>query len=573
MTTAPSATAPRLPERYLYPRLDANGKHVFTPELTHASRTDPVGLICSTVRSLPIVFVPGTMGSNLKVIGQQEQVWRFDGLVSLASQQVLRSAGRRQMYLHPDRTEVDPNGAVPKSVGILTAEEHFRQRGWGEIAAASYQSTLIWLEETFHGQRGVGIGESPHQIFNAGLREISDGIRWQIRKGFEPLTADQCRNAEEWVYPVYAFGYNWLQSNEVSANKLAARIRQIIAANNSKAGRCEQVIVVTHSMGGLVARRCAQLPGMFAAIAGIVHGVMPAIGAAVTYRRCKVGMWDENLLASLVIGSNGREITAVFAQSPGALELLPAADYRTDWLRFSFGGTEPMTNSYAAGNYHETIYKTRNRWWGLIKEEWLNPRDGISIDWVTYEKSLNKAIVFQQKIRNGYHHNSWAFYGFGIPTSETVSWTSEPGNTHSYNIAAPTRAEALDGSGADASRDSRGVFHWQDRQVAQGGSNLLYMHGPEAARAVPGSTQKVFNQTVHYILHAKKPAEDGDGTVPVLSGRAPQPHIKQIFAISGLEHEPAYKSKDARNVTGYAIVRIAELATRFFDIPPPKPYP
>ena len=46
-------------------------------------------------------------------------------------------------------------------------------------------------------------------------------------------------------------------------------------------------IIVTHSMGGLLTRRLVQLRS--ADIAGVVHGVMPAEGAAAAYRRIVAG--------------------------------------------------------------------------------------------------------------------------------------------------------------------------------------------------------------------------------------------------------------------------------------------
>ncbi len=57
--------------------------------------------------------------------------------------------------------------------------------------------------------------------------------------------------------------------------------------------KCHKVILVTHSMGGLVARyysECLTEPGPGRdKIYGIVHGVMPSIGAAATYTRMKRG--------------------------------------------------------------------------------------------------------------------------------------------------------------------------------------------------------------------------------------------------------------------------------------------
>lgn len=553
------------PERCIYPRVDGEGKLVFTTTLTHCSRTDPVGLINGIVKMLPIVFVPGTMGSNLKVKGSSRQVWRFDSTLGIARQQVAKTAGDRQKVLHPDRTEVDSGGAVPTKLGIMTEPAHFWQRGWGEVIAGSYSGFLIWLEENFHGQRGEGIGDSQHKKLNDRLRGVTDGLRWRNRS-YQPLTEEECVKSESWNYPVHAFGYNWLQSNEISAGQLAERIKRIIASCNSEYGRCNQVIVITHSMGGLVARRCAQLPGMSELIAGVVHGVMPAVGAAVAYRRCKVGMWDEDWKTSLVIGHNGQEVTAVFAQSPGALELLPVDGYRNDWLEFNFAGDKPRVAVDISGDYHQVVYRTRHNWWGLIKEEWLKPDKGESIIWEDYLEAMNSANSFQTKIKKSYHANSWAFYGVGVPSFETITWKREESAVRYSDVPgdSPTNQEIFNATGVDPIKDRNGVLHHMPNQVFQPGSNPAIVYGPSVLRTSVGEKTPEFKPVIYCYLRAMPAKEDGDGTVPAISGRAPEPFVKQLFAVPGLEHEPAYKSSEARDITAYVIARIAALATSDF---------
>ncbi|MGL1409641.1 hypothetical protein ACSTIX_24320, partial [Vibrio parahaemolyticus] len=93
-------------------------------------------------------------------------------------------------------------------------------------------------------------------------------------------------------------------------------------------------------MGGLVARACAQLPEMAERILGVVHGVMPALGAPATYKRIRAGFEGAG---QVVLGRNAAECTAVMANAPGPLELLPTAQYKTwsnrgerHWLRVSY---------------------------------------------------------------------------------------------------------------------------------------------------------------------------------------------------------------------------------------------
>ncbi|WP_241575579.1 GPI inositol-deacylase, partial [Rosenbergiella nectarea] len=70
------------------------------------------------------------------------------------------------------------------------------------------------------------------------------------------------------------------------------RIDKIIAGYKASGRKCEKVILVTHSMGGLVARHYSEiLDGNNGdkKILGIVHGVMPNLGSPMAYKRMKTG--------------------------------------------------------------------------------------------------------------------------------------------------------------------------------------------------------------------------------------------------------------------------------------------
>lgn len=87
-------------------------------------------------------------------------------------------------------------------------------------------------------------------------------------------------------------GYNWFNSNAQAADYLAEQMKAIVKLCESEVGtECKHgVILVTHSMGGLVARMCAKRnPSL---IQWVVHGVQPAIGAATAYRRVRAG-WED----------------------------------------------------------------------------------------------------------------------------------------------------------------------------------------------------------------------------------------------------------------------------------------
>lgn len=403
-----------------------DGSLQYTWNLTDSEKTDSVHLRVGISNALPIIFVPGVMGSNLRS-KDKKRVWRLDATfgvpAGLAWDKLGQTAGDRQKTLHPDRTEIDPDGSVPtKPVGSVFADDanklaaKYRARGWGEVGETSYGSFLLLLEDTLNGHRsGKPATDVEAKIAALMALRAEDPANqpWRAEKDFLVSTPADFQNLRKWFFPVYACGYNWLDDNGRAAQLLKQRINQVIAENNNTASRCEQVILVTHSMGGLVARACQQLEGMELSIAGIVHGVMPADGAPVAYRRCKLGMNDEDAKAAIVIGKTGQEVTAVFAQAPGALQLLPTQRYQRGWLEVRGPDGKTVQKVMHESDPYTEIYKRRDRWWALVKEEWLKPKDGMAIRWDDYLKFISMAEIFHTQVVTPavYHRNTYAFYG------------------------------------------------------------------------------------------------------------------------------------------------------------------
>lgn len=171
---------------------------------------------------------------------------------------------------------------------------------------------------------------------------------------------------------------------------------------------------------------------------------MPATGAAVAYRRCKVGMRDEDLIAGLVIGSSGKEVTAVFAQSPGALQLLPSESYGANWLQVLDSAGKPLMSLPSADPYEE-IYLNKGQWWSLIREEWLSPDEGMPISWQNFSKNILAAREFHRVISNHYHHNTYVFYGGGDEKSSfsKVIWKLKAGIAPSNSAPIPSSLDVL----------------------------------------------------------------------------------------------------------------------------------
>jgi hypothetical protein len=563
------------PPRQAIGKLGPDGQVQFDWQLTPSSITDPVHLIFPAHCVLPVLFVPGIMGSNLvSTVVADDNVWRLDRGVggiptALVGRWFRKGPGPRQAALHPDRTDIDPGGAIPRrAVGSIVSLSQYRDRGWGEVSESSYHDFLLWLETTLHPQGGDparwpgfdladGANLSDYRPPAAEPLPLPDDApvrmrHWRLPRHtaeqgpLEPLRYGDLRRRAGFRMPVYAMGYNWLASNKVAAERLKSRIEAIIAENNRGKNRCEQVVLVTHSMGGLVARCCAMLPGMEAKIAGIVHGVMPALGAAVAYRRCKLGMKDEDPKAAIVIGNDGPKVTAVFAQAPGALQLLPNQHYPRLWLKVFEPGGGPLEEQPSHDPYRD-IYLRRDRWWGLIREEWLRPENGISITWEQYADSLGSARQFHQVLGNHYHPTTYVYYGADPrqPSFETVCWRARPGQRPDSRPPPPRQVANMG-------------FH----EVRDSGNNPLRVGGTKPSGNPIVSLAA--RHTSYWDIHADLQDSGGDGTVPRCSGAAPKQRggarVRQQFRLEGFGHEPSYNDPVARHVTLYSLIKIAAQA-------------
>ncbi|CQH58823.1 Uncharacterised protein [Yersinia frederiksenii] len=86
------------------------------------------------------------------------------------------------------------------------------------------------------------------------------GESLNAERGEEALTESEVKNSYDFLFPLHVFGYNWLQSNADSAKKLEEFIQATLATYQGRLA-LNKVILVTHSMGGLVARHYSENMG------------------------------------------------------------------------------------------------------------------------------------------------------------------------------------------------------------------------------------------------------------------------------------------------------------------------
>ena len=236
--------------------------------------------------ALPLVFVPGIMGSVLRRSGTNGEGNDADGLPNM------RWNPSSYWYM---LTRFLGAGGVYRRKMLVGPEE--------------FDGNFLEVHNTDpygNGYQGVA-----SYFYHGFLRYLENQDNWgSYNKVFD--------------FPVFAVGYNWTDTNTNSGQALVDRIKKIKEEAARVTGKCDKVIVITHSMGGLVARKASQINS--SDILGVIHGVQPAFGAPAAYWRVKAG-FEGFGLTSFVMGSSGRTVTPVLGNLPGGLELLPSKLY------------------------------------------------------------------------------------------------------------------------------------------------------------------------------------------------------------------------------------------------------
>jgi hypothetical protein len=430
---------------------------------------------------IPVIFLPGVMGSNLRMTKKRQdelkrpdnRAWRPDDLVDLSGNyEVARKTGmggwfrsaspaQRQLDFDPENTEVeyyhyteskdrfDPEGKetleadarhqnvpdglvpIPPLMGYRFAQsiqptkpnpvparkrqmpaQIARWRGWSEVLFAGAYGQMLKTAELLLNNMFV-----KEQLNPTWLSVLSDPQTFGATSGTAITEKDIKKICNCW-YPVHAMGYNFLKSNGESAVVIANRIRGLVLGYQKRGFKCDEVIIVTHSMGGILARALIHpeygnlLNDKTVKVLGMYHSVMPTLGAAAAYRRMRFGFQEkEGIKAQYfaeIIAIDGQHATAILANTPGPLELLPAAGYGKDWLKV-VDGCGRTIRSWPQGdeNALENIYlQPQNNWWRLINPEWVNPgqvrvQNGGGIEHVI--KRLKTANKFLNAIETTFH--------------------------------------------------------------------------------------------------------------------------------------------------------------------------
>lgn len=585
---------------------------------------------------IPVIFIPGVMGSPLVAKDSGDEVFfapnmdtlgaKLGGLCSVIAGW-FQSASSRETRFDPLSVSVTPLGPIldlGKEDPIT--EKEARRRGWGSVYRTSYQPVLLWLERQLNNPMLCG------KLQGAWCEPDPKGETWALHpvlntdpkhygangKG-EAITEDspEFKRFVQFRYRVYAIGYNWLQSNDDSGADIVTgsdcpdpqtkkKTRLMGITEICKENDTGKAIILTHSMGGLVARFAVLKHGADSWVHGVFHGAQPATGAPLAAKRYKTGGGPEGGMNGFVNGSllgrDADEFIAVMANAPGPMELTPMPDYHNGapWWIFARTDGKVLMQFPANGDAYNELYLNAD-WYGLLpKEDQLDPAGlvrkrlgknstGAHVLVDHYKATLKQVVIRQSQLKNNYHGNSYAAYANGgldclCPSSSGT--TSDAGSKDQPTIEAgePTK-DLLTWGNALWTGDVPADVEEPELRAAtllhDSGKGELRVLLEQRKLSVTFTVQKtnkvpdVSATTDWARVGSKTGIIRGDGTVPSWSADAqarglksdvpgdPAKGMQIAFVQGGYEHMKSYAHPWTRWAMLYSVVQIVK------DVPVP----
>ena len=369
-------------------------------------RIDPPNIIPIMASGvIPVIVLPGVMGTRLRFPdGSGLPRWDPDSNSEMFEWFNVDAATKlRSMSMF-----------APATILADSADADEHRRGWDQVAQGFYRTLFVAIEQAFN---------TPPPIVIPGVPQL------------------RC--------PVWVMGYDWRQGNARHVSALDAFIDRVLESERGS----QRVIIVTHSMGGLVARAAlAALGDRFTRrVKGVIHTVQPATGAVVAARRFRTGFSKaiDGPLGEAMIAIAGGALESAdqfatpdedaegirkfaqtmlfqalfsdrrFGPSPifynrlmavlaGPNELLPSDAGGRGWWPFAQGRPESLFDLYGMPG-------------GLIEPSLALDAAGISL-----QARFSEAKIFHKSIEQRYHPVTGVLFATGLTTDTSLDPQGRP---------------------------------------------------------------------------------------------------------------------------------------------------
>jgi len=342
--------------------------------------------------TIPIVFVPGVMGSRLDftAIGQKwdpNSTWAMSHWLTASAE-----TSRREFAL-------DNPAVVMNTHKSLTQAQ--RDRGWAGVAWSFYGQFVRDLDAQTFGRYHT---------------------------------------------PVYVIGYDWRQNNRDSGNAVATRIDEILTEQNT-----DRFILISHSMGGLVTRACLKgHPELAAKLMGVIHIAQPVDGGLVLVRRMFTGAVpavDGGSNLARVLGNTRHKFQTIMSALPGPMQLLSTHNYRDTGDRWWYDYStfeEPAVKLQWEGNAWD-LYLAAASPPGLLAP--ATESYGLSgVQRRQFTRRVREARRYHNWIGRWKHAKTWAINSTGLEVDMRLDFELPPLSFTTSGILRRHTATRADGT-------------------------------------------------------------------------------------------------------------------------------
>lgn len=301
---------------------------------------------------VPVIYIPGIFGSRLENPAEKDEKKRFVWDVDVGGKLMSNYARLSSVIVSGTWSDKEIDNKTVRMHGtadVMTGHDDKAKKK----AISAIQSSDTYKRLKANRERDAALcGGGCHFPDDTQLAELEYDRRsrrgwYGVWNKYNPLLeAIHELSDPEFIYPVYAFGYDWRYDLDKAADKLVAKINDVLAIQDYpdigvRGKRNEKVhskvIIVTHSQGSLVARYAMKVLGAEAKVQAVVHLDQPTTGAPVLYQRFITGTSPERSLSSLaglennvfseILGGTPYHFTRMAAPLTGALSLLPTNDF------------------------------------------------------------------------------------------------------------------------------------------------------------------------------------------------------------------------------------------------------
>jgi hypothetical protein len=333
---------------------------------------------------IPLVFVPGIMGSRLNI-----------GLTLLGVPYTVRW----------DVSESSiTNSSAWAVIGLMASEKIRAMLHASNSAEVLEQADWVDGEESQRGYAGLFSG-----YINA--------VRMLHANRFA---------VEPFEFGVHGAGYDFRRSNIASGAYLAGKVSSILSREQDELGAAQWFVLVTHSMGGLASRSMLrQFAELRERCLAAVHGFQPVTGAPLAFRRMFTGYTNDtgdlaDRILGSILGGSPRDFVHSVSGAQGAFDLLPSRQYPTSWFEISEGDGVVARRIQVSPQEMPAIYNSDDSRYGLLSRRGLPEADAGFMRSEIQSRVQSAAQLHELLAGNDgpfkLEGRTWSVYGGGLAT-------------------------------------------------------------------------------------------------------------------------------------------------------------